>query len=58
VVRKKITETLPISVCTLKNVLRGGEDGRREGRWENDKVRTSKTNSYNFSHFYKENLTI
>jgi len=50
--------SLPISVCTLKNILRGGEEGRREGRWENDKVITCKTNNYNFSYFYKETLTI
>jgi len=50
--------SLPISVCTLKNILRGGEEGRREGSLENDKVRACKTNCYNFSYFYKENLTI
>ena len=36
-------------MCTLKHTLRGGEEGGIEGRWENDKVRTCKTNSHNFS---------
>lgn len=42
-------DSIPISVCTLKNILRRGGGGGREGRWENDKVRTCKINSYNFS---------
>lgn len=41
----------------IENILKGEEEGGREGRWENDKVRTCNTNSYNFS-FTSVNKTL